>query len=84
MPILQKREQRFFLNALASCGTDVCQDVFVDCIQEERVDRVESSLFLQSLASSGTATESVMKKLLVSSYRSGKQIRWVLYTRGTC
>ena len=38
----------------------------MDCMQEGRVDRVESSLFLQNLASSGTATEGLLKTLLVS------------------
>ena len=38
----------------------------MDCMQEGWVDRVESSLFLQNLASSGTATESLLNTLLVS------------------
>ena len=38
----------------------------MDSMQEGRVDRVESSLFLQNLASSGTATESLLNALSVS------------------
>ena len=66
--ILQTTQQKIFLDSLSSCGTANCQEVFLDCMQEGRVDTVEASLFLQKLASSVNASESLLKSLLVSRF----------------
>ena len=64
--ISQLHEQNIFMDVLASCGTDDCLDVFLECIQNDQVGRIDGSMFLQSLASYHTVTETFLGKMFVS------------------
>lgn len=71
------REQKIFFDVLASCGTDSCLEIFLDCVQKGQVGRIEGSMFLQGVAVYHTVTDSFLSKLLLHCKSSGKTSCWL-------